>query len=69
MCVGADFKILLPVIKRDFNQISLRERLYKELITVEDEGKKNIFTRWFSKKDSSKTTEAKAEKTENETKE
>lgn len=57
------------VIERGFNQISLRERLYKELITVEDEGKKNIFARWFGKKDSAKATEAKTEKTENETKE
>ena len=44
------------VIKRDYNQMSLRERLYKELITVEDEGKKNLFSRLFGKKDRSKET-------------
>ena len=42
------------VIKRDYNQMSLRERLYKELITVEDESKKNLFTRIFGKKERSK---------------
>ncbi len=56
------------VITRNYNQMNLRERLYKELITVEDEGKKNLFTRLFGKKDSSKPVQPKEEpaNTENE---
>ncbi len=55
-------------ITRNFNQINLRERLYKELITVEDEGKKNLFTRIFGKKDRSKTEKsAEEQKTEENT--
>ncbi len=57
------------IIIRDYNQITLRERLYKELITVEDESKKNIFTRLFGKKDRRKVTDATEKTTEEQTQE
>lgn len=49
------------VITRNYNQMSLRERLYKELIPVENESKMNFFAKFFSKKE--KNTEN--SKTEN----
>ena len=39
------------VITRNYNQISLRERLYKELIPVENESKIGFFGKLFSKKE------------------
>ena len=42
VCIGG-------VISRNFNQMSLREKLYAELLTVEDTEKKNIFNRILSK--------------------
>ena len=38
-------------IERDFNQISLRERLYKELLTAEEKVAQNRFTEFFKKID------------------
>lgn len=49
------------VISRNYNQINLRERLYKELIPVENESKMSLFAKLFSKK-GSKTEEVKKDK-------
>lgn len=43
VCIGG-------TITRDYKQMSLREKLYSELITVEEAQKKNLFTRLFGKK-------------------
>ncbi len=37
------------VITRNYNQITLKEKLYAELITVEENKGKNIFTRFFGR--------------------
>ncbi len=52
------------VIIRNYNQISLRERLYKELIPVENESKMNFFAKLFSKKEKN-TKESETENKEN----
>lgn len=52
------------VISRNYNQMSLRERLYKELIPVENENKMSFFAKLFSKKEK-KTEEAEAKEKEN----
>lgn len=44
VCIGG-------TITRGFNQMSLREKLYGELITVEENSRRNLFTRLFPKKD------------------
>ena len=44
VCIGG-------TISRNYNQMSLREKLYSELITVEENQKRNLFTRLFGKKD------------------
>ncbi len=40
-------------IERDFNQISLRERLYSEILKPTDDKKNNIITKVFKKKEKS----------------
>lgn len=52
VCIGG-------VITRDFNQVSLREKLYGELITVEENGRRNLFTRLFGKKEENAETDEK----------
>lgn len=52
------------VISRNYNQISLRERLYKELIPVESESKMSFFAKLFSKKEK-KAEEAEAKNKDN----
>lgn len=37
------------VIERDFNQVTLRERLYKELLTSDDSGERGFFSKIFKK--------------------
>lgn len=44
VCIGG-------TITRGFNQMSLREKLYGELLTVEENSRRNLFTRLFPKKD------------------
>ena len=41
------------VIKRDYNQISLRERLYSDMLTFTEEGKSNFLSKFFKRKDKS----------------
>lgn len=52
VCIGG-------VITRDFNQVSLREKLYGELITVEETGRRNLFTRLFGKREENAETDKK----------
>ncbi len=47
------------VIQRNFNPITLREKLYKCLIVVEAQSKKGFFTKLFHKKDEDKKPESK----------
>ncbi len=43
VCIGG-------TITRNYNQMSLREKLYSELITIEETQRNNLFTRLFGKK-------------------
>ncbi len=36
-------------IERGFNQITLREKLYSEILTAEDDGAQKGFTKWFKR--------------------